>query len=75
MIVIGAIKVRLPGGANTRDVEAVLQAICARAHGWRNAHPARTDPRAGGDEACGLPQRDERACGAGEASAQGVPTE
>ena len=48
---------------------------CARfgacTHEWRNADPAGTDPRSGGDEARGLPQRHGRACGAGAGAIEG----
>src|SRR5262245_5136788 len=43
----------------------------AQTHEWRNADPARTDPGADGDETRGLPQRDGRACGAGEGAIAG----
>src|SRR5262249_27445485 len=69
-IVMGTIKVRVPGGANPRDVQCCAR-FGARTHEWRNADPARTDPGADGDETRGLPQRDGRACGAGEGAIAG----
>jgi transposase len=48
-IVIGTIKVRVPGGASTRDIEAVLRAFGARKHEFGYVSAARPDPGAGGD--------------------------
>src|SRR5262249_3076588 len=58
------------GGANPRDVQCCAR-FGARTHEWRNADPARTVPGADGDETRGLPQRDGRACGAGEGAIAG----
>ena len=70
-IVIGAIKVRVPGGPRRETSKRCCARFGAPAHERRNADSAGADPGSGGDEAGGLPQRDGRACGAGEGAIEG----
>ena len=47
--------------------------FCTLTHEQPSADSARTNPRSGGDQAGGLPQRDGRACGASEGAIAGGP--